>query len=223
MTEQEWLACDDLQRMLWLFRNLYQPDTDCTKPVISERKLQLCDDALIENLDMNTPALQGARLSPSSAQLAAALLRDIVGNPWRPATLPQRYVQDCPLNCLVGGKGLESSSKTRCGGCGTDWKPYHPWLSWNDGVVRKMAQSIYDDRRFDELPMLADALEEAGCDDEVLLQHLRGWERCPRCFQYDEVFIRDCGCDRCGYQAWLPLHALHVRGCWALDLLLGRE
>jgi hypothetical protein len=51
----------------------------------------------------------------------------------------------------------------------------HPaWLVWNDGTVPRLAQSIYDERAFDRLPVLADALEEAGCDNGDLLAHLRG-------------------------------------------------
>lgn len=48
------------------------------------------------------------------------------------------------------------------------------WLRWQDGMIPKMAASIYEARRFDELPMLADALEEAGCENRDLLDHLRG-------------------------------------------------
>ena len=66
------------------------------------------------------------------------------------------------------------------------------WLAWNDGAIRKMAQAIYDDRSFDRLPLLADALEEAGCTDAVILGHCRGGGE-------------------------------HVRGCWVVDLLLGKE
>lgn len=47
------------------------------------------------------------------------------------------------------------------------------WLAWNDGAVAKIAQVIYNDRTFDRLPMLADALEDAGCDDASILQHCR--------------------------------------------------
>ncbi|HEY7308947.1 MAG TPA: hypothetical protein VH643_06210 [Gemmataceae bacterium] len=47
------------------------------------------------------------------------------------------------------------------------------WLAWNLGTVRKMAQAIYDDRRFDDLPILADALEEADCMDSDILSHCR--------------------------------------------------
>ena len=36
-----------------------------------------------------------------------------------------------------------------------------------------MARAIYDGRRFDELPILADALEEAGCTDAAILAHCR--------------------------------------------------
>jgi hypothetical protein len=65
------------------------------------------------------------------------------------------------------------------------------WLAWEGGTVPKLAESIYEERAFDRLPILADALEEAGCDAAELLRHLRG-------------------------------PAPHVRGCWAVDLVLGR-
>jgi hypothetical protein len=48
------------------------------------------------------------------------------------------------------------------------------WLRWHDGAIVHMAQSIYDGRRFQDLPMLADALEEAGCTDPEILGHCRG-------------------------------------------------
>lgn len=44
-------------------------------------------------------------------------------------------------------------------------------LAWNDGIVVKFAQSIYDNRAFDRLPVLADALEEAGCTNQEILDH----------------------------------------------------
>jgi hypothetical protein len=47
------------------------------------------------------------------------------------------------------------------------------WLSWNDGVVRRIADSIYADMAFDRLPILGDALLDAGCDDAELLTHCR--------------------------------------------------
>jgi hypothetical protein len=48
-------------------------------------------------------------------------------------------------------------------------------------TIRKLAQGIYDDRAFDRLPLLTDALEEAGCDNRDILdlcrsngEHVRG-------------------------------------------------
>jgi hypothetical protein len=66
------------------------------------------------------------------------------------------------------------------------------WLAWRGGLVVMLAQSIYDERRFQDLPILADALEEAGCTSEDLLAHCRS-------------------------------SGEHVRGCWAVDLVLGKE
>jgi hypothetical protein len=47
------------------------------------------------------------------------------------------------------------------------------WLEWDCGTVARMAGTIYEERQFDDLPILADALEEAGCDNAGLLEHLR--------------------------------------------------
>jgi hypothetical protein len=48
------------------------------------------------------------------------------------------------------------------------------WLRWNAGTVLAIAQRIYDERCFDVMPLLGDALEEAGCEDFVILHHCRG-------------------------------------------------
>jgi hypothetical protein len=58
--------------------------------------------------------------------------------------------------------------------------------------VTGLAEAIYAERAFDRLPILADALEDAGCTNVEVLDH---------CRQPGE----------------------HVRGCWVVDLLLGKE
>jgi hypothetical protein len=65
-------------------------------------------------------------------------------------------------------------------------------LDHNDGIGSKLAASINAEYAFDHLPVLADALEDAGCTNAELLGHLRG-------------------------------PGPHVRGCWALDLLLSKS
>ena len=47
-------------------------------------------------------------------------------------------------------------------------------LVWNGGTVGRIAAGIYEERAFDRLPILADALEDAGCTDPALLTHCRG-------------------------------------------------
>jgi hypothetical protein len=66
------------------------------------------------------------------------------------------------------------------------------WLRWNNGTIPKIADSIYEERAFDRLPILADALEDAGCDNADILTHCRNGGE-------------------------------HVRGCWVVDLLLGKS
>jgi hypothetical protein len=47
------------------------------------------------------------------------------------------------------------------------------WLRWNDGTVLKIAHGIVDERAFGRLPILHDALIDAGCDNQHVLDHLR--------------------------------------------------
>lgn len=82
----------------------------------------------------------------------ANLLRDIYGNPFRPAAIDP---------------------------------------AWRTSVALAVAGSMYEARDFAVMPILADALEEAGCDDADVLAHCRG-------------------------------PGPHVRGCWVVDLVLGK-
>jgi hypothetical protein len=63
---------------------------------------------------------------------------------------------------------------------------------WLTPSVVELASTIYDDRAFERMPALADALEAAGCTNADILNH---------CRQPGE----------------------HARGCWVVDLLLGKS
>jgi hypothetical protein len=94
---------------------------------------------------------------PANAPYFATMVRDGIGNPFRPSS---------PLAGSV--------------------------LAWNEDTVRRFAEGIYAERAFERLPILADALLDAGCDDEELIAHCRS-------------------------------AGPHVRGCWAVDLILGKS
>jgi hypothetical protein len=111
---------------------------------------------------------QWSTLEPNPAWEAqenrqADLLRDLFGSPFRPATLDLA------------------------------------WLTGQGGTVPQLAEAAYEDRLLPSghldphrLAVLADALTDAGCDNQEILAHLRG-------------------------------PGPHVRGCWVVDLLLGKE
>lgn len=57
-----------------------------------------------------------------------------------------------------------------------------------DGLVLRTAQGIYSERRFDDMPLLAKLLEEAGCNDAHVLDHCRGRSRHARgCWVLDKL------------------------------------
>jgi hypothetical protein len=81
--------------------------------------------------------------------------------------------------CEQGKAIVERENRWLCSVIRDLWTPFGwpqiraDWLRWNDGSIPKMAQTIYDERAFDQLPILADALEDAGCTDPAILNHCR--------------------------------------------------
>jgi hypothetical protein len=66
------------------------------------------------------------------------------------------------------------------------------WLAWGGGIVGRLARAAYEERAFDRLPVLADALEEAGCHDADVLGHCRGGGPHARgCWVLDLVLSKD--------------------------------
>jgi hypothetical protein len=47
------------------------------------------------------------------------------------------------------------------------------WLAWNHGTVARLGETIHAEGRFVDVPVLGDALEEAGCTDQAILDHCR--------------------------------------------------
>ncbi len=125
-------------------------------------------------------AAGGRPPSPASAERwelpwAASLLREVVGNPWRPMLSP--YVRRAGID-----RPLVPETRRVQGF----------QVAWLTPAVLAIAQRCYDERDWQGLPILADALEDVGCDNAAILTHLHS-------------------------------PGPHVRGCWALDLILGKE
>ncbi|OWK37906.1 hypothetical protein [Fimbriiglobus ruber] len=57
---------------------------------------------------------------------------------------------------------------------GTPFRPVTLIPAWLTPTVVALTTGIYTDRAFDRLPILADALQDAGCDNDDILAHCRG-------------------------------------------------
>lgn len=266
MTEKGWLTCYDPLTMLCCLVPSMERERQhrfIAGPIgtISDRKLRLfcCACCLIRGTDTKTvddyekngpPDLEDEDdhkytdlmwakgwtergSGPPFYSERADILRDIVGNPFRPVKMP-------PAEYLRFD-GIEIRST--------------PILSrglWQTPQVLAIAQTAYDSRDFSGLPVLADALEDAGCSDENVLEHLRGTE-CELCCgvgkrgycKYCRGTYRmphngdGCYCPPCAVVISVRhlleiqpcpdckgsgiVHPPHNRGCFVLDLILRLE
>ena len=74
--------------------------------------------------------------------------------------------------------------------------PFRPGTfspEWRTDTALSLARGMYESRDFSAMPILADALQDAGCDNDDILNHCRDAKQ------------------------------VHVRGCWVVDLVLGKE
>jgi hypothetical protein len=232
MTEQEWLACNHPSDML-----------RCLGPKASKRKRRLFVCAACRRIWHLIPDDRSRRAVLVAEQFADGLVRNAQLNTSREEARTvlkeqksQRAKEWASRACYcsvmekagdavkvwlsVGyavqmgrpaGDVAQSPAPARLGALMSVWdtelarqagalrdifgNPFRPVTlnaAWRTSNVTALAQSIYDDRAFDRLPILADALEDAGCDNADILDH---------CRQPGE----------------------HVRGCWVVDLVLGRE
>jgi hypothetical protein len=179
MTEEEWLACTDPRPMLKVLRGTGK---------VSERKLLLFACACMEQAwDVLPQSWRYATLVGQRVADEVATDNELTYfSDWH-----SDYITEAETNLA---RGANESILLR----DIFSNPYRPApslpasvLAWNEGTVVRIAEGIYEERAFDRLPILYDALLDAGCDDEALLSHCRA-------------------------------PGPHVRGCWAIDLLLRR-
>jgi hypothetical protein len=76
---------------------------------------------------------------------------------------------------------------------GNPFRPVAFDAAWRTSTAVAIAKGMCESREFGAMPILADALQDAGCDNEDVLQHCRDAKQ------------------------------VHVRGCWVVDLVLGKS
>jgi hypothetical protein len=236
MTESEWLACDDPRpmlsllrgrasaRKLWLFAvasyrlwlshlpAIVQASGLKQAPV--DQRLEFPTEAVVAALRLNAVRVMEAHADGLADRDAMRLARegsDLPIPPGEDAWEAARAVAELAAPESQPGWALARAPR-QLGATGrpqpgrhtallrelfiNPFRPMPPidpsWLAWSGGCVRNLAQTIYDERAFERLPILGDALEEAGCTNEEMLSHCRSGGE-------------------------------HVRGCWAVDALLGQE
>jgi hypothetical protein len=208
MTEQEWLTCTDPKPMLELLRGK-----------VSERKLRLfacgycrclwryITDRHIKGLIRLT---EGYAETPENdlelrAVWRANFARGVVG--WRGKRDSTETYLSVVKKAVVPSRAVDLEGLTPAAMLRevvlNPFRPSPPLpaavLAWNGRTIPRLAQGIYEARKMPprtldtaRLAVLADALLDGGCEDEGLIQHCRS-------------------------------EGPHVRGCWAVDLILGKS
>lgn len=97
----------------------------------------------------------------------------------------------------VGGEGMEVEAARQADLLrdifGNPFRPVVFAREWRTSTVKALAAQMYESRDFSTMPILADALQDAGCDSDDILNHCRDTAQ------------------------------VHVRGCWVVDLVLGKS
>jgi len=247
MTESEWLECTDPELMVdWI--------TTGGGKVTSQHKLDFIEDAVFARFGFNLHSLV---MQDEPLAGTCDIIRDIVGNPFRKVVLPKispcchycgaaRWVMvtgeedvcwcqeckkqfhwptnsyKCPWLTPAAISLAQAAYNIRCRGCN---QCYDGWLPGE--CIRPCPNTTDGTLDPARLAVLADALEEAGCNNGYILRHLRGWEPCRWCFGGSHGSEQACGGydyrkHDWGFHGWMKCSS-HYRGCWVLDLLLGKN
>jgi hypothetical protein len=180
MTEAEWLACEDPFKMLAFLRFKFGVRKLGLFAVACHRRewqrLNELEQSLVESTE---------RSAESREEIAARSPREAHKHADAVHYVAFRAVQDeLPSGRIIQADLLRDIF-------GNPFRPVAVDPRWLTSDVVELARGIYADCAFDRLPILADALQDAGCDHPDVLTH--------------------CRCD-----------GPHVRGCWVVDLLLGK-
>ncbi len=143
---------------------------------LSFEEQHLVDAAIRTVADADGLSSGALRAAESLSEAIAARLGDYRAE-FDPPSTRGEYEQTALLRDIVGN-------------------PYYSEVierGWLTSTVVAITRRIYQSRDFSAMPILADALQDAGCDNADILEHCR------------------------------DAKGGHVRGCWVVDLVLGKE
>jgi hypothetical protein len=187
--EAEWAACRDPRRMLSYHRMKKAPRRLRLLAVACVRRVAPADAPFGQVLDTaeryadataDRPEFLAARKAARNA--ARNAVKD--GHPHAAAARVLLLLTDDAMEGLtaaissarpLGGPDGEAAEcdLIRCV-CGNPYRTTAFDPSWRTSTVVALARGIYEEQAFDRLPILADALEDAGCANQDVLAHCRG-------------------------------------------------
>lgn len=203
MTESEWLRCTESQKMLtdpdrgrstrqWnlILCGISRIDWDLLKDEGCRRAVEIAEqneDGLASRRELEAAHDAAVRASMEMQGKEKLEVVRAAGKAYRATVRPG----------VLGPPVSVAEDRRRCEVIRDILGPlpFRPMTiepDWRTPDVTVLARQIYDERSFDRLPELADALERAGCSNLEVLNHCRSTGE-------------------------------HWRGCWVLDLLLGKE
>jgi hypothetical protein len=216
MTEEEWLACNSPEDLLHFLRArasdrkarlcavacCFRDPLWCVPPEtgrvillaesfadgrVDERALHVVarsTSALHPAPVVAAPPVRGVAFAQHAGRVAESVCRGLAEGTRQPPDSP-KYSAKLAVE-------REAMARLVRDIFGNPFRPVPFSPSWCTNTVRAVAQQMYDLRDFRGMPILADALQDAECDNEDILDHCRG-------------------------------PGPHVRGCWVVDLVLGKE
>jgi hypothetical protein len=230
MTEAEWLACEDVATLLgWLESRTHSGrkwrlfSLACIEPIQARlRDARLTNALAVVALDVEgkAPPADAQRARHDAAAALDWIWEDANEQRWFYVTeyaarsvllctqpdyekaAPQVAALCAEVLRLCADSGREESARRQAHRrqvalvhevFGNPFRPVALDPAWLTSDVRLLARGIYDEKAFERMPILADALQDAGCDSEEVLGHCRDAKQ------------------------------VHVRGCWVVDLVLGKQ
>jgi hypothetical protein len=198
--EPEWLACRNTARLV-SFLCHHDPPLPLRKmrlfacACLGLIREQFAERKLHKGLALAEQLAEG-RLGPGAGLQVALRLRGKVGD--RPRGLPAAPLSTAEMRRLAVAAALASDHAVADAWpwvarllpadapvspglllrdiAGNPFRPFEPdpaWLTFQGGLIRRLAHDIYNEQRFAEMPVLGDVLEDAGCRNQAVLDHCR--------------------------------------------------